>query len=81
MTAVHADVPFLDLAAQHAEIAVELDEAWAKVVATNSFIGGAHVADFEAAFASYCGVSECVGVANGTDALELILARARPGSR
>ena len=73
MTAVHADIPFLDLAAQHAEIADELDEAWAKVTSTNGFIGGYDVAEFEAEFAKYCGVSECVGVANGTDALELIL--------
>ena len=68
-----ADVPFLDLAAQHAEVAVELDEAWAKITAANSFIGGSYVADFEAQFADFCGVKECVGVANGTDALELIL--------
>jgi dTDP-4-amino-4,6-dideoxygalactose transaminase len=68
-----ADVPFLDLAAQHAEIAVELDEAWAKITAANSFIGGSYVGDFESEFADFCGVKECVGVANGTDALELIL--------
>jgi dTDP-4-amino-4,6-dideoxygalactose transaminase len=72
MTSV-ADVPFLDLAAQHAEVAVELDEAWAKITAATSFIGGSHVADFESEFADFCGVKECVGVANGTDALELIL--------
>ena len=72
MTSV-ADVPFLDLAAQHAEIADELDEAWAKVTSTNGFIGGSYVADFEAEYAEYCGVTECIGVANGTDALELIL--------
>jgi dTDP-4-amino-4,6-dideoxygalactose transaminase len=73
MSAARADVPFLDLAAQHAEVAPQLDQAWAKISATNSFIGGSYVADFEAQFADYCGVDECVGVANGTDALELIL--------
>jgi dTDP-4-amino-4,6-dideoxygalactose transaminase len=73
MTAARAAVPFLDLAAQHAEVAAELNEAWAKITATSSFIGGSYVADFESEFADYCGVSECVGVANGTDALELIL--------
>jgi len=73
MTVPPDDIPFLDLAAQHAEIAAALDEAWATITASNGFIGGAHVADFEAAFAQYCGTRECVGVANGTDALELIL--------
>jgi len=68
-----APVPFLDLAAQHAEVRAELDGAWADITATNGFIGGPHVAAFEAAFAGYCGTRTCVGVGNGTDALELIL--------
>ncbi len=67
-------VPFLDLAAQHDEIRVELDRAWAHVTATNAYIGGGNVEEFEAEFAAYCGVSHCVGVGNGTDALTLILA-------
>src|SRR5947207_9010232 len=66
-------IPFLDLAAQHGEIATQLDEAWAKVTSTNGFIGGPYVAAFEADYAQYCGTSECIGVANGTDAIELIL--------
>ena len=66
-------IPFLDLAGQHAEIADQLDEAWAKVTSTNGFIGGAYVAAFEAEYAKFCGASECIGVANGTDAIELIL--------
>jgi len=73
MTEIPADIPFLDLAAQHAEVAIALDRAWAKITASNRFIGGSYVDDFETAFARYCGVKECVGVANGTDALELIL--------
>src|SRR6478672_8513089 len=66
-------IPFLDLAGQHAEIANQLDEAWAKVTSTNGFIGGPYVAAFEAEYAKFCGVSECIGVANGTDAISLIL--------
>ncbi len=73
MTEIPDDIPFLDLAAQHAEVAAALDRAWAKITASNHFIGGSYVDDFETAFAQYCGVKECVGVANGTDALELIL--------
>jgi len=66
-------IPFLDLAAQHAEIATQLDEVWAKVTSTNGFIGGPYVAAFESAYADYCGTAECIGVANGTDAIELVL--------
>src|ERR1700730_4373840 len=66
-------IPFLALAAQHAQIADELDEAWAKVTSTSGFIGGAYVAAFEAEYAAYCKVAECIGVANGTDAISLIL--------
>jgi len=66
-------IPFLDLGAQHAEIANELDEVWAKVTSTSGFIGGPYVAAFEADYARYCGAGACVGVANGTDAIELIL--------
>jgi dTDP-4-amino-4,6-dideoxygalactose transaminase len=74
MTVASSDgIPFLDLAGQHAEIADELDEAWAKVTSTNGFIGGAYVAAFEAEYAEYCQTAECIGVANGTDAIELIL--------
>ena len=64
-------VPFLDLGSMHAEIEGELNDAWMNVTRTNAFIGGKYVAEFEAAYAAYCGVEHCVGVANGTDALTL----------
>ena len=66
-------VPFLDLAAQHHAVREELDRAWRRVTLQSAFIGGADVERFEAEFAAYCGVSHCVGVANGTDALILAL--------
>jgi aminotransferase EvaB len=50
-----------------------LDEALARVVASNSFVLGREVAQFEAEFAAYTGVAHCISVANGTDALELAL--------
>ena len=37
------------------------------------FVGGPEVEKFEEGFAAYCDATSCVGVANGTDALELIL--------
>lgn len=45
----------------------------ADVLADASFIGGAAVGQFEEAYAAFLGARHCVGVANGTDALELAL--------
>ncbi|MBU4213962.1 MAG: DegT/DnrJ/EryC1/StrS family aminotransferase, partial [Actinobacteria bacterium] len=64
-------VPFVDLKAQHAEVASEVDAGLAEVFARTAFIGGPAVGRFEEAFAAYVGVRHCVGVGNGTDALEL----------
>jgi dTDP-4-amino-4,6-dideoxygalactose transaminase len=66
-------IPFVDLRAQYESIKPEIDEAIAAVLAETSFIGGPHVKAFEEAFARYCGVDHCVGVANGTDAIVLAL--------
>lgn len=66
-------VPLVDLAAQHEEVADEVREGWAEVCRRTTFVGGAEVADLERAFAAYLGVAHCVGVANGTDALELAM--------
>lgn len=66
-------IPFVDLKAQYDSIKSEIDPAIASVIAETAFIGGPHVAAFEDAFARHCGVSQCVGVANGTDALFVAL--------
>jgi dTDP-3-amino-3,4,6-trideoxy-alpha-D-glucose transaminase len=66
-------IPFLDLRRQHAGLRQELDEAIASVVGGDRFIGGPRVEAFERTFASYCGATEAVGVASGTDAIELSL--------
>lgn len=66
-------VPFLDLVSQHAEVASEVDADVAGVFATASFVGGPHVAAFEQAYARFVGTRHCVGLANGTDAVELAL--------
>ncbi len=66
-------VPLVDLAPQHREVAAEVEAGFAKVISDSAFILGATVAEFERAFASFCDVGHCVGVANGTDALELML--------
>jgi len=66
-------IPFVDLKAQYASIKDEVDGAIAAVLNETAFIGGKYVQEFEAAFARYCGVSHCVGVANGTDAIFIAL--------
>ena len=66
-------VPFVDLGAQQEEIAAEVELGLKDVFARTSFIGGPAVAEFEQAYARFLGTRNCVGVANGTDALELAL--------
>ncbi|CAM3183744.1 dTDP-3-amino-3,6-dideoxy-alpha-D-galactopyranose transaminase [Arthrobacter ulcerisalmonis] len=71
--AVHAVVPLVDLAAQQAEVHDEVMAELAVVFEAAAFIGGAAVTEFETAYAEFSGAQHCVGVANGTDALELAL--------
>ncbi len=66
-----AQIPFLDIASQQAEIAHEVLPVWQAQFNAASFIGGAEVAAFEAEYAAYIGVQHVIGVSNGTDALEL----------
>ncbi|UJP08888.1 DegT/DnrJ/EryC1/StrS family aminotransferase [Microbacterium sp. KUDC0406] len=64
-------VPFLDLAAQQAEIIDEVLPVWQQQLSTAGFIGGPQVEAFEREYAAYIGVDHVIGVSNGTDALEL----------
>jgi dTDP-4-amino-4,6-dideoxygalactose transaminase len=66
-------VPFNDLAAMSNDVGEALELAWKEVTASSSFIGGRHVERFEEQWAAYCGTEHAVGVANGTDALQLTL--------
>jgi dTDP-4-amino-4,6-dideoxygalactose transaminase len=66
-------VPLVDLGWQHAQVADEVGAGWDEVLARTAFIQGPPVAAFEREFADYLGVAHCVGVANGTDALEIAL--------
>jgi dTDP-4-amino-4,6-dideoxygalactose transaminase len=66
-------IAFVDLRRQYDAIADELDAAMAAVIRDTAFVGGEHVARFEREFAAYCEAAHCIGVANGTDALELSL--------
>ncbi len=66
-------IPLVDLGAQQAEIADEVRAGLDEVFATTAFVGGPAVGRFERAYAQVTGVEHCIGVANGTDALELAL--------
>ena len=66
-------VQFVDLKAQHTLLAQELDEAIHRVLKRSWFILGEELEAFEAEFAAYCGVKHCIGVASGTEALQLAL--------
>ncbi len=66
-------IPFVDLKSQYESIRSEIDAAIAAVIAETAFVGGRFVKEFEQAFARYCGVRHCVGMANGTDALFIAL--------
>jgi dTDP-4-amino-4,6-dideoxygalactose transaminase len=67
------EVPFTDLGMMAQEIWPDVAADMLTTVSTASFIGGAAVERFEEEWARYCGVPHAVGVANGTDALQLTL--------
>ena len=60
-------VPFLDLKAQYEAIKAEIHSALQAVIDKTAFAGGPFVAEFEKAFAPFCGCTECVGVGSGTE--------------
>lgn len=64
-------VRYVDLPAQFAAEKHLLTECFERVMTSGALIGGHFVDDFEVAVSTYCGTSECVAVASGTDALEL----------
>lgn len=74
-------IPFADLNAQYLSIKAEIDSAIASVIADSSFIRGAHVDAFEAAFAEAIGTEHCVSCGNGTDAIYIAMTAlgVRPG--
>lgn len=66
-------IPFVDLKTQYISIRREIDTAISAVIADSAFIGGARVRDFEVDFARAHEVKHCIGVANGTDALYILM--------
>lgn len=66
-------IPFLCLHDVNERFRNELDAAIKRVLDSGWYLLGKECAAFEKAFADYCGVKHCIGVANGLDALELIM--------
>ena len=66
-------VPLLDLGRRIEKHRSRIDSAIERVLNNGNFILGLEVENFETLFAAFIGVQHCVGVANGTDALELAL--------
>ncbi|MGB6484631.1 MAG: DegT/DnrJ/EryC1/StrS family aminotransferase [Candidatus Acidiferrales bacterium] len=72
-------VPFLELKPAYDELRAELDAAYHRVMDSGWYLLGAELEQFESEFAAYCQAAHCVGVANGLDALHLILRAYRIG--
>lgn len=68
-----AAIPMRDLAAEHAALRADLEAAFARVLATGQFVGGAEVEAFERELAALVGCTHAVGVSSGTDALLVTL--------
>ncbi|MDQ3159851.1 MAG: DegT/DnrJ/EryC1/StrS family aminotransferase, partial [Pseudomonadota bacterium] len=66
-------VPINDLTRYAAEVSGLLCDQAAAVLKSGYYVLGPSVRQFEEHFAAYCGVPHCIGVGNGTDALEIAL--------
>jgi dTDP-4-amino-4,6-dideoxygalactose transaminase len=77
------NIPLVDLKAQYDSIREEIDEAIHKVIEGGQFILGPEVEALEHEIAAYLGVRYAVGVASGTEALQLALLACgiKPGDR
>jgi len=67
------NIPFVDLQTQYQSLKEEVDAAVLAVMKRGDFVLGGAVAEFERAFADYCGVRHVIGVDSGYSALELIV--------
>ncbi|HSR06325.1 MAG TPA: DegT/DnrJ/EryC1/StrS family aminotransferase [Bryobacteraceae bacterium] len=66
-------VPFLDLSQTYRELKPQLDAAYQRVMNSGRYVLGEELEAFETEFAAFCGAGSCAGVANGLEALTLIL--------
>mgnify|MGYP000035224123 CR=1 FL=1 len=66
-------IPFVDLLTQYNSLKKEIDQSIQSVIAETAFIGGKYVKKFEKEFSEAYGVKNAIGVANGTDAIYILL--------
>jgi dTDP-4-amino-4,6-dideoxygalactose transaminase len=66
-------IPWIDLKRHYASVKAEVDAAVQRVLDSGYYMKGAETEAFEREFAGYCGAADCVGVGNGTAALNLAL--------
>jgi UDP-2-acetamido-2-deoxy-ribo-hexuluronate aminotransferase len=62
---------FIDLKSQYKRLKLEIDAGIQRVLDHGQFILGPEVAELEEKLAHYAGAKHCIGVANGTDALQI----------
>lgn len=72
MSAVE-NIQMVDLQSQYLRLKDRIDPAMASVIESCDFIKGKALKEFEANLALYLGVKHVIGVANGTDALQIAL--------
>jgi dTDP-4-amino-4,6-dideoxygalactose transaminase len=72
-------IPLVDVRAQYAPLIPDLQQAFAEVLDQGQFVFGPNVTAFEDEAAAYLRVPETIGVANGTDALVLVMDAMRIG--
>lgn len=73
MSTQNINVPFLDLKEINKQYRRELIETASRVIDSGWYIQGNHLQKFEKEYANFCGTKHCIGVANGLDALIIIL--------
>ena len=66
-------IPFLSLKATNQIYESQIEKIVTEILSSGWYILGEKLKQFETEFAQYCGVKHCIGVANGLDALTIIL--------
>ena len=66
-------INFLDLNKQYLSIKSDVDQAIQDTLSNSSYIGGKALDEFQANFSEYQETNHCIGVGNGTDALEIAI--------
>ena len=72
-TGMNKQIKLFDLKKNYLSSKKEIDEGIMNVINTTSFINGSIVKEFEDNFAKFCDLKYCIGVGNGTDALEIAI--------